>query len=187
MNFMYAISSNSEFLSKDKKILARVEKAREKFLKSKIKIESNFIKLGETNYYYNGLPNVPKERDVLKKPDGVCCIRVNWKKKSFEGKSTDEIYKELKPQYGWNIVTVDAEHSRNKFKNKSVSWAVFDTEEKAQQALTLFNSLFMTAMELDCIEEYKRFKENPEKRPLTFDMLCSNAYELYEQVDNDEL
>jgi len=45
----------------------------------------------------------------------------------------------------------------------------------------------MTAMELDCIEEYKRFKENPEKRPLTFDMLCSNAYELYEQVDNDEL
>ena len=123
----------------------------------------------------------------MKKSTDVCNIRVNWKGTNFTGMTTDEICNKLKVQYGWNVTLVDKEHTRNKFKNKNVCWVVFDTEEQAKDALRHFNSMFMTAIELDCIEEYKRFKLNPEKRPLTFDKLVDNAYELYEMVDNGEI
>lgn len=114
-------------------------------------------------------------------------MRVNWKKKTFEGMSTNEIANQLKEQYGWNITTVDADHTRNKYKNKTDAWVVFDTKEEAERNMKLFNSMFITAIELDAIEEYKRFKENPAKRPLTFDKLVENAYELYEAVDQGEI
>ena len=45
----------------------------------------------------------------------------------------------------------------------------------------------MTAIEQDCVEEYRKFKQNPDKRILSFDKLVDNAYDLYEQVDKGEL
>ena len=53
--------------------------------------------------------------------------------------------------------------------------------------MELFNKLFMTAIEQDCVDEYKKFKLNPDKRVLSFDKQIDNAYELYELVDKGEL
>lgn len=184
---MYAALVSAEFNSKNTKLNERVKRLKEKIKESKYKIDDKFTKLGDTHYYNNCLPLISKARDVLKKPNGICKIRVNWKKKKFEGLSVSEINDQLKEQWGWNLVIVDAEHTRNKFKNKSVAWVVFDTEEQALDSMNFFNAFFTTAIELDAIEEYKRFKENPEKRPLTFDKLVDNAYDLYEAVDQGEI
>ena len=108
---------------------------------------------------------------------------INWNKESFTGLSTDEILKKLKKQYGWTVTVVDADHKRNKFKNKNIIWVIFDSSEEASRNMNLFNSMFITAMELDCINEYKKFKQSPDKRPLTFDKLCNTAYDLYDQID----
>ena len=77
--------------------------------------------------------------------------------------------------------------NRNKYKNKSTVWVVFDTEKKAKQAMEVFNSMFITAMEQDTVDEYKRFKESPEKRILSFDKILPTAYDLYEAVDKGEM
>lgn len=187
MNLMYIVTSNIEFSTKNKKLITRIENIKKKFEASKVKVSDNVIRLGDGLYYDNALPYISKDRDVLKKPHDICKIRVNWKKKTFKNMSTEEIINSLKEQYAWNVTVVDAEHTRNKYKNKNEIWVVFDTEEKAKKAMDIFNSLFITAIELDCIEEYKRFKENPEKRPLTFDKLVPNYAELYDAVDNHEI
>lgn len=184
MNLMQFVISNNEFTSKSKKLDAKVNKLKETFKKSKIKVGDKNVKIGNTFYYDNILPNISINRDVLKKSNEICNIRVNWKKKDL---TVQEAIETLKEQWGWNITIVDAEHTRNKFKNKSDLWVIFDTEEKAKKALNLFNSMFITAIELDCIEEYKKFKQNPDKRPLTFDKLVPNYQELYEAVDNHEI
>lgn len=186
MNLMCAILSNT-FSSKDPKFNAKLENLKERLKKSGFKVNDKFTKIGDTYYYNNCLPLVNKARDVLKKPEGVCKIKVNWKKKLFPGMTTSEIYDQLKEQWGWTVTTVDAEHSRNKYKNKINAWVVFDTEEEAKKAMSMFNAMFMTAIEQDAIDEYKKFKENPDKRPLSFDKLVVNAYELYEAVDKGEL
>ena len=187
MNLMYFVLSDEKFSCKNKKIANKIESLKEKFKKTKIKISDKFTKLNNTFYYNNCLPYMSKDRDVLKKPTELCKIYVNWKKKPLNGMTTEEIISTLKPQWGWTISTVDAEHTRNKFKNKNDLWVVFDSEAKAKEAMQTFNSLFITAIELDAIEEYKRFKENPEKRPLTFDKLVPNYAELYDAVDNHEI
>lgn len=187
MNLMYVIMSQVNFTNKNNKLAKKVNKLKEELKNEKIKVDSKCVKLGNTDYYNNTLPLITKDRDVLKKPNGICKMRVNWKKKTFEGMSTNEIANQLKEQYGWNITTVDADHTRNKYKNKTDAWVVFDTKEEAERNMKLFNSMFITAIELDAIEEYKRFKENPAKRPLTFDKLVENAYELYEAVDQGEI
>lgn len=46
--------------------------------------------------------------------------------------------------------------------------------------------MFRTAIEQDAIDEYKHFKQNPMKRPLTYDKLIDNAYDLYDLVDRGE-
>lgn len=187
MNLMYAIMSADESKIKNKKISSKLKKLKDTLKESKLKVNDKCIKRGDTFYYENCLPLINKDRDVLTKPSDICKIMVNWKNKKFAGLTTDEIVKELKTQYAWSTTIVDSDHTRNKFKNKEIYWVVFDTEELAKKAMRIFNSLFMTAIEIDCIEEYKKFKENPEKRPLTFDKLVSNAYDLYEMVDNNEL
>lgn len=187
MNLMYAIMSSDDSKIKNKKISSKLKKLKDKVKNAKIKISDKYTKLGDTFYYDNCLPLISKDRDVLHKPSDICKMMINWKRKTFTGLSTEEIMKQLKPQYGWSTTIVDAEHTRNKFKNKQMYWIIFDTEEQAKNALKVFNSLFLTAIELDCIEEYRKFKQNPEKRPLTFDKLVSNAYDLYEMVDNGEL
>lgn len=187
MNLMYPVLLKEEFNCKNKKLNERVRQLKEKLAKNKFKFEEKGVKIGNTEYFHNVLPYIPSARDVLKKPDGVCKIRVNWKKKNFEGMTPSEIFDQLKPQYGWSIEIVDAEHSRNKFKNRSIAWVVFDKEEDAKKYMSCFNSLFITAIEQDAINEYKKFRENPEKRPLTFDKIIDNAYELYEQVDKGEI
>lgn len=186
MNLMISVITDKHPV-KDQRFVKKVEDLRKEFKASKFKVEEEFTTLGTTHYYYNGLPYVSEARDVLKKPEGICQIRVNWKKKSFEGMTNNQILNALKPQWGWNLTIVDAEHSRNKFKNKEVCWVVFDTEEKAQKSMDLFNKMFMTAIEQDAINEYKKFKESPDKRPLTFDRLINNYAELYEAVDKGEL
>jgi len=187
MNLMPFVLSDEEFNIKNKNIVNKIEKVKKALKTSKIKIKKVNKKIGDIFYCDNYLPFIKPDRDVLKKSTDVCNIRVNWKGTNFAGMTTDEICNKLKVQYGWNVTLVDKEHTRNKFKNKNVCWVVFDTEEQAKEALHIFNSMFMTAIELDCIEEYKRFKLNPEKRPLTFDKLVDNAYELYEMVDKGEI
>ena len=59
--------------------------------------------------------------------------------------------------------------------------------EDKNRNMKVFKSMFMTAIEQDCVEEYKKFKQNPDKRILSFDKLVDNAYDLYEQVDKGEL
>lgn len=183
MNLMYPFISNTKIKVKDAKLVQKFNSLCEIWKNEKISISDNFIKLGTTPYYLNVLPMIKKNRDVLQKPTEICEIRINWKKESFTGLSTDEILKKLQKQYGWTVTVVDADHKRNKFKNKNIIWVIFDSLEEASRNMNIFNSMFITAMELDCIDEYKKFKQNPDKRPLTFDKLCNTAYELYDQID----
>lgn len=184
MNLMHVILASAEGNVKSKKYGARekVVKGRELLNKYRLKVSDEYIKLGETPYFYNCLPKIVKTRDVLTKPLQVCKMRVNWKRKVC----TPDDYLQLKEQYGWTTVIVDSEHTRNKYKNKSTVWVIFDTEKKAKQAMEAFNSMFITAMEQDTIDEYKHFRENPEKRVLSFDKILPTAYELYEAVDKGE-
>lgn len=184
MNLMYAALNDVMF--KNEKVNIKVNDLK-KFIKDKnIKFTTSYTKIGDILYYKNCLPSIGKNRDVLIKPTDVCKIYLNWNNKNLTGLPTDEVLKLLKEQYGWSFSTVDADHKRNKYKNKSFSWVVYDSKEEAEESMKLFNSMFITAIEWDTIEEYKRFKENPEKRQLTFDQQVPNAYELYEAVDNGE-
>ena len=184
MNLMDAVINNLEYCGKNKTIKEKVTNLQKRIKKEKAKFSDKNVLLGNMHYYNNCLPIVNKDRDVLRKPEDSCKVYVNWKKKPFTGLSTSEVMANLKEQWGWSVTTVDANHTRNNFKNKEELYVVFDTFEEAEKMRKLFNAMFITAIELDCIEEYKRFKENPEKRILSFDKLVSNAYELYEDVDN---
>lgn len=178
---MQDVVSDVESTIKNKYLLDRIKSLKVILKKEKIKITRKAILLGDTYYYLNGLPFISEARDVLRKPSCVCKMKINWKSKSQSQLTPDD----LKDQWGWTIVTVDAEHQRNKYKNKSTMWAIFDTEEKAKFCMDIFNKMFITAIEWDTIEEYKKFKKNPEKRPLTFDKIINkeDAYRLYDEVD----
>lgn len=153
----------------------------------KVKFSEKKVMLGDTGYYHNALPIIPESRDVLKKASNICKIKVNWKKEPFEGLTSFEISDLLKQQYGFCVSVVDKEYTRNNFKNKESFWVVFDSEKIAERNMRLFNRMFRTAIEQDAIDEYKRFKQNPMKRPLTYDKLVDNAYELYDMVDRGEI
>lgn len=188
MNLMAVVLEEKKLTAKNsKKFNTKIENLKAIVKKEKIKISKTIKKLGNSMYCVNALPYVSPSRDVLIKPDVVCSIRVNWKKKSFAGMPTSEAIKELKEQWCWYTQTVDEEHSRNKFKNKETICVVFDTKEAAERNMQIFKEMFMTAIEQDCVEEYKKFKESPDKRVLSFDKLVDNAYELYEKVDKGEL
>jgi len=187
MNLMPIILSNDEFKSKNIYINKKIEKIKNLIKQEKTKFKEEPIYIGNTQYYKSCLPIISKERDVLTKPTEICKIFVNWKNKDFTGMKVNDICNELKAQYAFSIAIVDAEHTRNKFKNKTIIWAVFDSEELAKKNMRIFNSMFITAIEQDAINEYKKFKENPEKRPLTFDKLVPNAYKLYNAIDKGEL
>jgi hypothetical protein len=188
MNLMSVVLEERKLTGKDaKKFGAKVEELKNIVKKEKIKISQTIKKIGNSMYCVNALPYIASSRDVLKKPDSICSIRVNWKKKSFAGLTTEQMIKELKEQWCWYTSIVDEEHSRNKFKNKDIICVVFDTKEEAEKNMEVFKKMFMTAIEQDCVEEYKKFKQNPDKRILSFDKLVDNAYDLYEQVDNGEL
>ena len=186
MNLMYlALDPNSKL--KDEKYNAKLQAIKDLLKKSKIKISDKYQKVGNTIYYKNCLPLIEETRDLLTKPTGSCKMRVNWKKESFAGLSTEEIMKRLPEYWGWSISVVDENYKRNKYKNKTNMWVVFDTEEKAEEAMKLFNKMFYTEIELDTIDEYKKFIKSPEKRVLSFDQIVPNAYELYDEVDKHTL
>ena len=188
MNFMTIILNEKVLTAKNKKIASKLEIVKDTIKKEKLKISKTLKKVGTSMYCVNAMPYISADRDVLKKPDEVCSVRINWKQKSFEGMTTDEIVKELKQQWCWYTTVVDEEHTRNKFKNKDVICVVFDDKDEAEKSLKVFNNMFLTAIEQDCIEEYKKFKQNPDKRPLTFDKIIGpKAYELYDQVDKGEI
>lgn len=184
MNLMAIVLSPTEL--QDKKINDKIVKLRELIIDEKIRISDQRIDVGEGKYYFNCLPNIPENRDVLKKAYDICPIRINWKHKPFDGLTTTEIYNQLKQQYGFCVTTVDKEHTRNNFRNKESFWVVFDSLKVAEKYLKVFNMLFRTAIEQDAIDEYKRFKQNPEKRPLTYDKLVASAYELYAEIDKED-
>lgn len=143
--------------------------------------------LGGGVYYKNVLPRIPATRDLYKKPTDIVNIRVNWKQESFEGLSSDDICFRLPMQYGFCITIVDAGYKRNNYKNSESVWVVFDNKNTAIKHMKVFNKMFRTAIEQDCIDEYKKFKHNIMKRPLTYDKLVPNAYELYDLVDKGEI
>lgn len=187
MNLMQEVIADVESNTiKNQYLLERIKKLKAELKKKKIKITKKATLLGDTYYYHNGLPFISEARDVLVKPNTICKMKVNWKAKTSDKMSQKDAYLELKDQWGWTITIVDAEHQRNKYKNKSIVWAIFDTEEKAKMSMDIFNKMFITAIEWDAIEEYKKFKKNPEKRPLTFDKIIDKeiAYSLYDDVDN---
>lgn len=189
MNYMSVVMSDVKV--KNDILNKKIEGIRVSLKKNKIKITEKYKKVGNQVYYRNAIPYISNMRDVLTKPQVICKIRVNWTKKSFKGLTSKEILGNdmMKAQYGWIIDIVDSDHSRNNYKNKETVWVVFDTEEKAKKAMEVFNEMFLTAIEQDCIEEYKNFKKNPMKRPLTFDKVLGKeqAYPLYELVDKGEL
>ena len=53
--------------------------------------------------------------------------------------------------------------------------------------MALFNKMFYTEIELDTIDEYKKFVKSPDKRVLSFDQIVPNAYELYDEIDKHTL
>lgn len=188
MNYMSVILEEKKLDSKHKKMAEKLKVLREDLKKSNVRISKEFKKVGNSIYCVNAMPYISKDRDVLKKPEEVVSVRINWKKKSFEGMTTDEIFNELKQQWCWYVTVVDEEHTRNKYKNKDTLCVVFDSKEKAEKAKKIFNEMFLTAIEQDCIDEYKHFRLNPDKRLLTFDKLIGRrAYELYNMVDKGEI
>lgn len=186
MNLMY-LALNPDSKVKDEKYNIKLQSLKDLIKKTKIKISENYQKVGSTIYYKNCLPLIEGARDLLTKPTSICSIRVNWKGEKFPGLSTQEIIEKLPEFWGWCCSTVDANYKRNKYKNKSDMWIVFDSEEKAKEAMNLFNKMFYTEIELDTIDEYKKFIKSPEKRVLSFDQIVPNAYELYDEVDKHTL
>lgn len=155
---------------------------------NKIKLSEKKTILGDMSYYRNCLPIIPETRDLLKKPTNICKMYVNWKKEDLSGYDLSRIVYPfpLKEQFGFCIDIVDTGYTRNNFKNKESAWIVFDSENSAIKNLRIFNKMFRTAIEQNAIDEYKKFKQNPMKRPLTYDKLVDNAYELYDLVDRGE-
>lgn len=181
MNLMYYLMNNKDIKTNDKNVKRHFAELKEKFTTSKIKIATKSKHIGNCTYFLNCLPFVDKNRDVLNKSFNVCKVRVNWKNINITDPSMIDSL--LPEQYGFNIHIVDAGYARNNYQNKETYWVVFDKKEKAEKALLYFNEMFFTAIEQDCVEEYKRFKQNPAKRPLTFNALLANAYDLYDLVD----
>jgi len=185
MNFQVLLLNNKK--TDNTKLNIYLDKVVEEIKSTKIKLSDKKIMLGDVGYYHNCLPIIPESRDLLKKASNICSIRINWKKEAFEGMTVDEIYNQLKPQYGFCISIVDKDYTRNNYKNREFAWVVFDSEKVALKNMHLFNKMFRTAIEQNAIDEYKRFKQNPMKRPLTYDKLVDNAYDLYDMVDRGEI
>lgn len=187
MNLQYMLL-NDKKTENDIKLNNALQRVANTIIENKIKFTEKKIMLGEIGYYQNALPIIPESRDLLSKSHTIVNIRVNWKKQDFGDMTIDEICeKELKLQYGFNISIVDKGYTRNNYKNKENVWVVFNTESTARKYLDIFNRMFRTAIEQDAINEYKRFKQNPSKRVLTYDKLIDNAYELYDMVDRGEV
>lgn len=185
MNLQYLLLNDKKTID-DVFLNKALDRAADFIKNNKVKFTDKKTMLGEMGYYHNALPIIPDSRDLLVKPNGIVNMRVNWKKEDFGDKTTDEICQELKLQYGFNVSIVDKGYTRNNFKNKETVWVVFDTLASAEKNLAAFNKMFRTAIEQDAIDEYKRFKQNPKKRPLTYDKLVANAYDLYDLVDQGE-
>lgn len=185
MNFQFLLLNDKK--TDNPKVNIFLDKVAEEIKTTRIKLSDKKVILGDIGYYHNCLPIIPEERDLLKKANNVCKMYVNWKKQDFEGMSSNEICDILKPQYGFCISIVDKDYTRNNFKNREFAWIIFDTEKSAEKNMKLFNKMFRTAIEQNAIDEYKRFKQNPMKRPLTYDKLVDNAYELYDMVDRGEI
>lgn len=185
MNFQFLLLNDKK--TDNTKLNNYLDKVAEEIKSTKIKLSDKKVMLGDMGYYHNCLPIIPESRDLLKKASNICPMRVNWKKEAFEGLTSNEIYDLLKPQYGFCISIVDKDYTRNNFKNREFAWIVFDSEKAAEKNMKLFNKMFRTAIEQNAIDEYKRFKQNPMKRPLTYDKLVDNAYELYDMVDRGEI
>ena len=186
MNLMY-LALNPESRIKDEKFNAKLQSIKDVLKKTKIKISHKYQKVKNVIYYKNCLPFIEENRDLLTKPTGFCKMRINWKGESFSGLSTDEIMKILPEFWGFSVSIVDANYKRNKYKNKTDIWVVFDKKEKAAEAMALFNKMFYTEIELDTIDEYKKFIKSPDKRVLSFDQIVPNAYELYDEIDKHTL
>jgi len=186
MNLQYMLLNNKK-TENDEKMNIFLENVAEDIKKLKIRFSEKKVMLGDMGYYQNALPVIPESRDVLKKASSICSIRINWKKEDFGDMSTTEIYDQLKQQYGFCVSIVDKDYTRNNYKNKESIWIVFDSEKAAEKNLQIFNRMFRTAIEQNAIDEYKRFKQNPMKRPLTYDRLVDNAYDLYDMVDRGEI
>lgn len=186
MNFQFLLLNDKK--TDNAKVNAFLDKVAEEIKSTRIKLSDKKVMLGDMGYYHNCLPIIPESRDLLKKASNICPIRVNWKKQDFGDMTIDEICEtELKQQYGFCISIVDKDYTRNNFKNREFAWIVFDSEKAAEKNMRLFNKMFRTAIEQNAIDEYKRFKQNPMKRPLTYDKLVDNAYELYDMVDRGEI
>lgn len=185
MNLQYLVLANKK-TENNTKLNESLQDLANDIKENKIKISDKKVVLGDMSYYRNCLPIVPETRDLLKKPVNICDIRINWKKEDFKDLDTKTIFEQLKPQYGFCIDMVDVGYTRNNFKNKESAWVVFDSKNSAEKNLRVFNKMFRTAIEQNAIDEYKKFKQNPMKRPLTYDKLVDNAYELYDLVDRGE-
>lgn len=190
MNFQFLLLNNKK--TDNAKLNNYLDKVAEEIKSTKIKLSDKKVMLGDMGYYNNCLPIIPESRDLLKKASNVCKMYVNWKKEDLSGfnlthPNLNSFVFPLREQYGFCISIVDKDYTRNNFKNREFAWVVFNSQATAEKAMRLFNKMFRTAIEQNAIDEYKRFKQNPMKRPLTYDKLVDNAYELYDMVDRGEI
>ena len=184
MNFMHLAMSKT--FTKDPKMNKKIENLIFKLNDTKYTFADHPIDKGNGFYYNNALPIVSANRDVLEKDKEVCKMWVNWGGTGCG--CTYDLVNNYNAQYGFKVITVDAGYKRNKYQNKESAWVVYNTADEAINAMKFFNSFFLTALEIDAINEYKKCKQSPDKRPLTFDQVIGpSVYDLYEQVDNNEL
>lgn len=185
MNLLEKVLGKKDVTKLDKDLQFKYKNLQDQIQNKDIEISPIFEKLGKNIYYRNVLPLITEDRDVLKRPETICKIFINFDKQSFDNPKVNEIIEKIPEYWGWLVTTVDKEHTRNNFKNKEVFWVVFDSKERCEYNFKYFNMMFRTAIEQDAIDEYRKFKKNPDKRILTFDQIINNAYDLYDLVDKE--
>ena len=130
MNLMYAALNN--VMSKNPKINVKIKQLQQKIKDEHIKFTDNFKKMRGLIYFDEGLPIIGKCRDVLKKPEDICTLHMIFDRKEDLSKvSVEDALKRFTTKYAWCIHTVDADHKRNKYKNKTIAWVMFDSLEEA--------------------------------------------------------
>ena len=172
MNLMYKVLNQSQNET-DNLILS----LRQEMVDKKIKIvdnpeQTNFLKAkngpiksnGKDIFYYlNSIPKILKNRDVFKKPNAICEIKVD-----LEGKLTPENYKneydKLKTRYCFTFSTCQAPYTKASMKYKHYYTILFDNKSTCEKYLEWFNKCFKTIQEQEAEKEELSKKMNMYKK-----------------------
>lgn len=152
MNLMHLIDS------KDK--TAKVVKLREEMVSSKINIipiDKPALVTPLTTYYLNGVPNIPKEKDVVARWDNYLPIKVNW----TMGKEVKE--EDLKRQYAFCIKVGNVNTPKMNLRDAESYTIVFNNAETCQKHLKWFNSCFLLTKTQEEEDKKEALRKKQEK------------------------